>query len=151
VHRDLPTEPPILPTAIVLAIDQVYSSPMVHPSFTDRSNPDWRESLEVFEYGREAMHEEDYPRAIELFQKSWRLEPNYKTSLLLGDCLVKKGRLNEAVLYLAAATSLNRQGIAPAHLAEAWFELGDLGRAKEMIDIALQRQSHKLLYLLANL
>ncbi|MEM8947496.1 MAG: hypothetical protein AAGD11_20145 [Planctomycetota bacterium] len=115
---------------------------MVHPSFTDRNSPYWSEALEVFEYAREAMDEEDYPRAVKLFQKSLRLSPRYKTSFLLGECLVKEGLLNEAVLAYAAATTLNRSGIAPAHLAEVWYELGDLGRAKEMIDIALQRQSH---------
>ena len=115
---------------------------MVHPSITDRSNPDYRESLEIYEYAREAMDEQNYLKAIELFEKSWLMEPNYKTALLLGECMVKEGRLSEAVLYLAAATSLNRQGVAPGQLAEVWFELGDLGRAKEMADLALQRQPH---------
>lgn len=115
---------------------------MVHPSFTDRSNPDWRESTELYYYAREAMDEEDYPNAIELFQRSISLDPNYKSSLLLGDCLVKMGRLKEAVTSYAAATTLNRQGIAPTHLAEVWLELGNLSRAKEMIDLALERQPH---------
>jgi tetratricopeptide (TPR) repeat protein len=115
---------------------------MVHPSLTNRNDPDWREDLELYEYGYEAMNEGRIPEAIELFQKSVLLSPHYKPLLLLGDCLVKENRLNEAVVAYAAVTTLNRSGIAPAHLAEVWFELGDHDRAKDMIELALQRQPH---------
>ena len=83
-----------------------------------------------------------YSAAISLFRESILLSPHFKSLLLMGDCLVKEGRFEEAVVAYAAATTLNRSGIAPAHLAEVWLELGDLDRAKEMIDIALERQSH---------
>lgn len=115
---------------------------MVHPSFTDRSNPDWDESREIYEYAREAMDEGHYLEAIELFQKSIHMTPNNKALFLLGECLMKEKRLNEAVVAYAAATTMNRSGIAPAHLAEVWFELGEVSNAMEMIELALKRQPH---------
>ena len=115
---------------------------MVHPSFTDRDNPNWDESLELYMCAREAHDRENFSEAIKLFHESIRLSPHYKSLLLLGECLVREKRVNEAIVAFAAATTLNRSGIAPTHLAEIWFELGELDRAKEMIDLALQRQSH---------
>lgn len=115
---------------------------MVHPAITNRDDPNWDESTELDAFAREAMDSGDYVTAIALFQQSVLLAPRYKRLFLLGECYVHENRLNEAVVAYAAATTLNRSGIAPAHLAELWFELGDLSRASEMIELAIARQPH---------
>jgi tetratricopeptide (TPR) repeat protein len=53
---------------------------------------------------------------------------------------MNQGRLAEAVVPLAAATTLNRQGIAPTLLAEVLLKLNDPTKAKEILELALERQ-----------
>ena len=109
--------------------------------YVDSPSPE-SESAKLHNDAREAVSAGDFARAIELLQKTLSKAPSHGRLLMLGECLVHERRFKEAVVAYEAATSLNNSGIAPAHLAEVWFELGDLYRAKEMIDIALQRQSH---------
>lgn len=109
--------------------------------YVDTPSPE-SESAKLHGDAREAISAGDFPTAIELLHKACSKAPGHGRLLMLGECLVHEGRFNEAVVAYEAAASLNNSGIAPAHLAEVWFELGDLHRAKEMIDIALQRQSH---------
>lgn len=103
---------------------------------------DCDESRIIFELARDEMDTANYGKAIELFEKSNRLKPNYKTCLLLGDCLMRVQRFQDAIIPLAAATTLNRQGIAPTLLAEVFLAIDDPSRAWEYVQIALERQSH---------
>lgn len=106
------------------------------------NNEDSDASLILFERARDEMDAGNLERAISLFVESNQLQPNYKTCLLLGDCLLRVGRAKDAVIPLAAATTLNRQGIAPTLLAEVFLELGEPFRAVELVKIALDRQPH---------
>jgi tetratricopeptide (TPR) repeat protein len=103
---------------------------------------DCSESRILFEIARDEMDARRYEDAIRFFQHSNSLEPNYKTCLLLGDCLLRLGRHQDSIIPLAAATALNRQGIAPTLLAEAYLALNDSGRAKVYVELALERQPH---------
>jgi tetratricopeptide (TPR) repeat protein len=101
---------------------------------------DFDESRKLYDEAWDQMQKENYLEAIQLFEKSLALKPNYKTLLHLGNCLLSVNRAMEAIVPLAAATTLNRQGIAPTALAEALMGVGDPAKAQEMIDLALQRQ-----------
>jgi tetratricopeptide (TPR) repeat protein len=102
--------------------------------------PDWDESRALYEQGSEAMHAGQLESAIELFEQSNRLCPHYKTCLHLGECLIRLNRHTDAIIPLAAATALNRQGVAPFMLAEIYMMLGDPGKAHEFVTLAIERQ-----------
>lgn len=104
--------------------------------------PDTDEARSLFEHARNEMRAANLSSAAKLLAESAQLTPHYKTLLLLGECLFHLGRVKDAIVPLAAATTLNRQGIAPTLLAEALLKMGDPTKAQEMIDLALQRQSH---------
>jgi tetratricopeptide (TPR) repeat protein len=97
------------------------------------NDEDCDESRILFEKARDEMDAANYEKAIELFERSNRLKWNYKTCLLLGDCLMRLQRVQEAIVPLAAATSLNGQGIAPTLLAEAFLAIDDPNRAWEIL------------------
>jgi tetratricopeptide (TPR) repeat protein len=99
-------------------------------------------SLKLFEQARNEMEAGRYENAIAHFEESNHIQPNYKTCLLLGDCLMRLQRFRDAVIPLAAATTLNRQGIAPTLLAETFLALDDASRAYEYVKIAIERQPH---------
>jgi tetratricopeptide (TPR) repeat protein len=83
-----------------------------------------------------------FETALKLYEESNRLRPHYKTCYHIGNCLVRLGRHQEAVVPLAAATALNRQGMAPFALAEVFMTLDEPDRALEFIQLALERQPH---------
>ena len=101
---------------------------------------DWDESRILYEQGWDAKHSGQFEAAIALFEQSNRLSPHYKTCLHLGECLIRLNRHKEAIIPLAAATALNRQGIAPFMLAEVYMMLGDPSKAHEFVTLALERQ-----------
>jgi tetratricopeptide (TPR) repeat protein len=107
---------------------------------SDSEAQEHQTAYDLFMVASEAMQRGEFEVAIEKFQESAILSSHYKTLQLLGECLKKVGRLNEAIVALAAATTLNRQGIAPTILAGIFYEKGDWAMAKEMVQIALQRQ-----------
>ena len=87
------------------------------------------------------MDARDFDQAIAAFSQSVLISPHFKTFELLGECLFELGRLQEAVVPLAAATTLNRQSRAPALLAEVFERLGDRDRAVEMARLAIERSA----------
>ena len=87
------------------------------------------------------MSEERLDGAIQLFLAAASSCPHYKTYELLGECYLRLERWVEAIPWLAAATTLNRQARAPSLLAEALLRHGDHERAIEAADIALSRSS----------
>ncbi len=95
---------------------------------------------ELYDQAYEAMTQSNFEEAIRLFEESVRFVPHYRSLLHLGECYFQLGKLVESVVPLAAATTLNRQGIAPALLAEVFLELGDPRKAKELVDLAVARQ-----------
>jgi tetratricopeptide (TPR) repeat protein len=102
--------------------------------------PDWDDSRILYEKGWDAMHAGQLEAAIQLFEQSNRVDPHYKTCLHLGECLLRLRRHKDAIIPLAAATALNRQGIAPFMLAEVYMTLGEPGKAHEFVTLAIERQ-----------
>lgn len=85
------------------------------------------------------MDEGVVEEAIELFSQSIALHPHFKTLELLGECYVSLNRLHEAVVPLAAATTLNDGVRAPSILANVFLKLGDREAARSMAALALER------------
>lgn len=102
---------------------------------------------QLYQTGRSLMDDGDVDGAIAKFEASARLLPHFKTLELLGECLVRTGQLTEAVVWLAAATALNRGVRAPSLLAEVFLKLDDKYRAEDLVEIALQRdpRNHRAL------
>jgi tetratricopeptide (TPR) repeat protein len=98
------------------------------------------ESLNFFNKARDEMDVGRLEAAVELFSMSNGLRPHYKTCLLLGECLLSLSRFGDAVIPLAAAAALNRQGIAPTLLAETLLALNQPDKAYEFVQLALERQ-----------
>jgi len=93
----------------------------------------------LFNQARDAVDRGDIENAIRLFQASLLLEPHYKTALLLGECLVRKERWLDAVVPLAASTTLNNQAIAPTLLAEVMLKLDEPWQALRFVRMGLDR------------
>lgn len=96
-------------------------------------------STELYEAGRRLMESGDIAGAVAQFHESVRIWPHFKALQLLGECLFQLGRLQEAVVPLAAATTLNRGVRAPSLLAEVFLALEQRHDAAEMVEVALQR------------
>lgn len=96
-------------------------------------------SLELYYFARARMDLKEYHAAVVALEESAALHPHFKTLELLGECLLALERFREAVVPLAAASTLNRQARAPTMLAEAFLRLGDVPKAADAIELALQR------------
>lgn len=77
--------------------------------------------------------------AVTLFQQSALARPHFKTYELLGECLAQLERYSEAVVYLAAATAINRGVRAPSLLAQTFLKLDLLSDAKSAAQTALSQ------------
>lgn len=77
--------------------------------------------------------------AVIAFRCSAALAPHFKTLELLGECLLVLGKPLEAIVPLAAATTLNRQPRAPSLLAKALLAAGDPEGAREIARMTLER------------
>lgn len=97
------------------------------------------QSSELYRQARELMEMNRLEDAVPLFQQSVALSPHFKALELLGECLVRLDRLPEAVVPLAAATTLNKGVRAPSLLADVFLKMGDYQRAYEVAEIALSR------------
>ena len=74
---------------------------------------------ELYEAGRLQMAAGAFEEAVALFLQSVTLNPHFKALELLGECRLRLQQWKEAIIPLAAATTLNRQSRAPSLLAEA--------------------------------
>lgn len=97
-------------------------------------------SRQLYDEACEKIHAGDFADAIQLFRRSLELEVNYKSLLHLGRCYLELGQYREAIVPLAAATTLNGQGIAPYNLAIVMQNLGDLNFALKLSELAVARQ-----------
>jgi Flp pilus assembly protein TadD len=93
----------------------------------------------LYQQGREAMAAGQFEEAVTLFTQSITISPHFKPLELLGECLINIGKLQEAVVPLAAATTLNAGVRAPALLAEVFLRLNQFVDADYVAEIALQR------------
>lgn len=89
---------------------------------------------------RQMMEEGNLDAAIKLFQQSISDYPHFKSLELLGECFIRSNRLLEAIVPLAAATSLNKGVRAPALLSEVLLNLKEYRQAREVAEIALSRE-----------
>jgi tetratricopeptide (TPR) repeat protein len=105
------------------------------------------QSSELYRQAHELMEKNRLEDAVPLFQQSIALSPHFKSLELLGECLVRLNRLPEAVVPLAAATTLNRGVRAPSLLADVFLKLGDYHGAYEVAEIALSRDPNNRLAL----
>jgi len=80
-----------------------------------------------------------YDKAIAAFRASADCYPHFKTLELLGECFIKQGKFKQAIIPLAAATTLNLQARAPSLLAQVLMELGERRDARIMAKLALSR------------
>jgi tetratricopeptide (TPR) repeat protein len=94
---------------------------------------------ELYETGRAHMDAGRLREAVEAFRLSADASPHFKTLELLGECYLRLGEHDRAIVPLAAATTLNLQSRAPSILAEVFERLGNLDRAEEMARVALSR------------
>lgn len=94
---------------------------------------------ELYHRARDFMDQNRLEEAVSLFERSVELSPHFKSLELLGECRIKLGLLKESIVPLAPAAGLNKGVRAPAMLAGVFLSLGDLDRAKEIAEIALDR------------
>jgi tetratricopeptide (TPR) repeat protein len=94
---------------------------------------------EQYEQARELMNQGQFEEAANLFEKNVKANPHFKELELLGECFMRLGRLSEAIVPLAAATTLNRGVRAPSLLAEVFYLLGGMHDANQMAELALSR------------
>lgn len=89
--------------------------------------------------GRSAMKAGDLEIAIDKFIQSLKVSPHFKTLELLGECLLLRNELPEAVIYLAAATGLGKnQSRSRFLLAQALLKIGENEKAIEKLNEAVQ-------------
>ena len=97
------------------------------------------ESMNLYDEGRKLMNSGDSSGAIDYFLRSACVHPHFKTYELVGECYLRQRDFARAVLFLAAATALNRGVRAPSLLARAWYELGRNDKASHAVAMALER------------
>jgi tetratricopeptide (TPR) repeat protein len=93
----------------------------------------------LYDRGKELMIAVDYEAAADSLAESIAVLPHFKTLELLGECYMYLGHVQQAIVPLAAATTLNRGVRAPSLLARAFLELGDRKQARTMARLALER------------
>lgn len=99
-------------------------------------------SQQHYDTGRKLMAVSDYEGAVREFRASLELTVHFKTLELLGECYIQLRQFTEAIVTLAAATTLNRGVRAPSLLCELLANQSDpylVGLAEGVIDIALSR------------
>jgi len=101
----------------------------------------YQQAREQYQQAREMMDRGRHAEAVPLLQESIAAVPHFKSLELLGECYVKLERLDEAVVPLAAATTLNNGVRAPALLAEVFLRLGDHHDAQALAGVALARSA----------
>ena len=94
---------------------------------------------ENYQVARKLMDEGKFEEAIMTFKQNVEIEPHFKDLELMGECLILLGRLTEAIVPLAAATTLNKGVRAPRLLAELYLQMGNMHEAKAIAEIVLGR------------
>jgi tetratricopeptide (TPR) repeat protein len=104
-------------------------------------------ATELYDIGRKALEAGDVEQALSAFAESAALDPHFKTLERLADCFLRLNRPVDAIIPLAAATTLNRGVSAPSKLAKLFFEIGELYDARRLSEVALQRDPNNRLAL----
>ena len=97
------------------------------------------ESTRLYELGNKEFRTGNIAEVIKFFEESIGLFPHFKTLERLGDCYAAVDRYADAMVALAAATTLNRGVRVPFLLMELQLKLDDLHSAKKLAKIILER------------
>lgn len=97
------------------------------------------DASELYQKARRMMDDNKLEDAVLLFERSILHYPHFKSLELLGECFSRLDRLSEAVVPLAAATTLNKGVRAPSLLAEVFIKLKDYHQARAIAEVALGR------------
>ncbi|MGH9322423.1 MAG: hypothetical protein ACRD3V_21380, partial [Vicinamibacteria bacterium] len=115
---------------------------MLAITMEDQADSEDDKSSRLYQTGRAAMEAGDLEAAVAAFRESVLEEPHFKTLELLGEALMLLGRPKEAIVPLAAASTLNRQVRAPALLAQAFLTMGRETDAYAAAEEALSRDAN---------
>lgn len=111
----------------------------------DNQTFSFEEARRLYDEGRTRMDSGDTDLAIDVLAKSVEAYPHFKALELLGECLVSSGRIREAIVPLAAATTLNNGVRAASLLAKALADVGEVERSKDIANLALSRDPNNRL------
>jgi Flp pilus assembly protein TadD len=81
------------------------------------------QASELYRQAREQMAQNQLVAAVSLFQQSIALSPHFKALELLGECFIRLNRLAEAIVPLAAATTLNKGVRGPIFIGRCFPEV----------------------------
>lgn len=102
---------------------------------------DYEKSRELYEEGRRVLESGNCADAIPLLRSSAEAAPHFKSLELLGEAYMNVGHLSLAIIYFAAASSLNTQVRAKSLLSKALYEFGDYYLAKSKAEEVLDQSS----------
>ena len=97
------------------------------------------EAFSLYEQARHAMDRGALEEAVALFEQSNADCPHFKALELLGECFIRLGRAQEAIVPLVAAATLNNGVRAPTLLAQVFLELAQYQDGLNMAELALSR------------
>lgn len=121
------------------AMEKARQPKPVIPTEIEQAGEPENTSHKFYTQAREAMDAGHLDVAVKLFHQDADVSQHFKSLELLGECLIALGRLQEAIVPLAAATTLNNGVRAPALLAEVFWKLHQRLNAENMAVIALAR------------
>lgn len=96
-------------------------------------------SFQLYSRGKELLKASKFFEAEKLLKESIIKKPHHKTCELLGEVCIKTQKYTEAIVYLAAATTLNKGSRAPSLLAEAFYACNQKHESFTAAYIALSR------------
>jgi lipopolysaccharide biosynthesis regulator YciM len=97
------------------------------------------ESYTLYQEGRLLFDQGSYELAITKFKVSIDLYPHFKSMELCGECYLKLNNPAAAVLFLAAATTLNSGIKSQSLLAQAFSDIGINDKAMEIAENVIER------------
>ena len=109
----------------------------INPGDTDVSD-----SLVEYYKGRNEMDGNRLDDAVCHFRKSLALSLHFKTAELLGECLLRTGRVTEAIEALGFTMSNGAAARGPFLLAESYLKAGDRDAAKSAAIESLRRNEN---------
>lgn len=96
---------------------------------------------EVYRLGVAAYERGDHEAALDMFRRSFEIQPHFKSLEKIGECLMRMGSLSEAVADLRRAVSLNpRSSKTAVLLGEALLQGGDAANARLVAMSVLRRK-----------
>lgn len=92
----------------------------------------YEESYKLYCQAKELISKKDFASAIPLLKKSNRLHTHFKTLEHWGNCEIKLGNYQRAIMPLTAATELNNHIKPKSLLALAYSKIGNKNKAIEL-------------------